>query len=259
MLLPLAQPQAATAPHARHDPAAARATQQHAWSAAHGSGGAPRRTKVQVARPALADDLVEVAVLRRHVARAPPELRRRRGQERARAARPLRREHAARGDPGALQRPRPGPRVSRELWTADSACGRTQAGHCLQQHRHVPWLRRIEEVELRHIPAMQACGWHDMAFAMRALQAGIGRAPQLGGLRVVIYPAKCGVLAAKHAAGLWRGRRAPALRRAQQPQHVALHLGRRARGGPSGGMRSQRAPAVCMQAPRHSRACTSNT
>jgi hypothetical protein len=98
-----------------------------------------------------------------------------------------------------------------------------------------------------------------MAFAMRALQAGIGRAPQLGGLRVVIYPAKCGVLAAKHAAGLWRGRRAPALRRAQQPQHVALHLGRRARGGPSGGMRSQRAPAVCMQAPRHSRACTSNT
>ena len=51
------------------------------------------RTKVEVAGGALADDLIEVAVLRQHLAVAPPELGRRGHQEAARAACPLRREH----------------------------------------------------------------------------------------------------------------------------------------------------------------------
>ena len=51
------------------------------------------RTKVEVAGGALADDFVEVAVLRQRLAVVPPELGRRGHQEAARAARALRREH----------------------------------------------------------------------------------------------------------------------------------------------------------------------
>ncbi len=255
-------------PHARHDSAATRATQQRARGARQrpGGGAAAQRTKVQVARPALADDLVKVAVLRRHVARAPPELRRRRGDERARAAWPLRREHAARGDPDALQRPRPGPRVSRIFRTSrqrmPSHAGRplpaaTPACDVAAAHQGYDIAAGGSHAGMRvgtkrHLPCGPA-GRHRACIPRRRRQAPRSarpmpvntegaagrRAPQLGGLRMVVGPAERGVLAAKHAAGLRRGRRAPALRRAQQPQHIALHLGRRARGWQSGqGMRS---------------------
>lgn len=58
------------------------------------------RTKVEVAGGALADDLVEVAVLRQRLAVAPPELGWRGHQEAARSARPLRREHPVAAAPG---------------------------------------------------------------------------------------------------------------------------------------------------------------